>query len=164
MTTPLGLNRSLSDLQPDFKDRMQALLIMAGQKGFKLQVNETLRSFARSNQLYAQGRSRPGQIVTNAAAGQSYHNYGVACDLYPITSTGRVEVNFDRVPELMTQMLRVAQVAKTLGIEWGGNWKFRDLPHFQDAHAPAITELKRLYPAGWIPGKSTPLAKPKAKP
>lgn len=157
MTTPIGLNRSLADLQPDFRERVQTLLNMANGTGIQLQVNETLRSFARSNQLYAQGRTRPGKIVTNAAAGQSYHNYGLAVDLYPITDTGRVEVNFDRVPELMTKMVHVATFAQTLRIGWGGHWKFRDLPHFQSSSAPKITELQRLYPTGWIPGKSKPL-------
>jgi peptidoglycan L-alanyl-D-glutamate endopeptidase CwlK len=38
------------------------------------------RSKKEQNELYAQGRSKPGQVVTNAKAGQSYHNYGLAVD------------------------------------------------------------------------------------
>ena len=41
----------------------------------------TLRSFKEQEALYAQGRSLPGKIVTQAKAGLSYHNYGIAIDI-----------------------------------------------------------------------------------
>ena len=41
----------------------------------------TLRTFAEQDVLYAQGRSKPGKVVTNAKGGQSYHNYGLAIDI-----------------------------------------------------------------------------------
>lgn len=42
------------------------------------------RSGAVQDALYAQGRTTPGPIVTNAKGGQSAHNYGLAIDVYPI--------------------------------------------------------------------------------
>lgn len=39
------------------------------------------RSYARQAELYAQGRSKPGPIVTRAKPGQSPHQYGLARDL-----------------------------------------------------------------------------------
>jgi peptidoglycan L-alanyl-D-glutamate endopeptidase CwlK len=45
----------------------------------------TLRTFAEQDGLYAQGRSKPGAIVTNAKGGQSYHNYGLAIDIVLIS-------------------------------------------------------------------------------
>ena len=41
----------------------------------------TLRTFAEQDALFAQGRSKPGKIVTNAKGGMSYHNYGLAIDI-----------------------------------------------------------------------------------
>jgi peptidoglycan L-alanyl-D-glutamate endopeptidase CwlK len=41
----------------------------------------TLRTIAEQNELYAQGRTKAGKIVTNAKGGQSYHNYGLAFDI-----------------------------------------------------------------------------------
>ena len=38
----------------------------------------TYRSFDEQNHLYAQGRTKPGKIVTYAKGGQSYHNFGLA--------------------------------------------------------------------------------------
>ena len=39
-----------------------------------------LRTFEDQDKLYAQGRTKPGQIVTNARGGDSLHNYGLAAD------------------------------------------------------------------------------------
>lgn len=38
------------------------------------------RTFYNQDQLYAQGRTLPGSIVTNAKGGESAHNYGCATD------------------------------------------------------------------------------------
>lgn len=39
-----------------------------------------MRTFEESQKLYSQGRSSPGQIVSNAKPGFSPHNYGCASD------------------------------------------------------------------------------------
>jgi peptidoglycan L-alanyl-D-glutamate endopeptidase CwlK len=41
----------------------------------------TLRTFAEQDAIYAQGRTKPGKIVSNAKKGLSYHNYGLAIDI-----------------------------------------------------------------------------------
>lgn len=46
-----------------------------------LRITQGLRTFEEQNALYAQGRTKPGSKVTNAKAGQSFHNYGQAIDL-----------------------------------------------------------------------------------
>jgi hypothetical protein len=40
-----------------------------------------MRSFAEQDALYAQGRTKPGKIVTKARGGFSNHNFGVAFDI-----------------------------------------------------------------------------------
>src|SRR6202021_3611073 len=45
-----------------------------------------MRTFAESDALYAQGRTEPGPIVTNAPAGESFHNYGLAVDFDMVTN------------------------------------------------------------------------------
>ncbi|WP_309244896.1 M15 family metallopeptidase [Bacillus sp. WMMC1349] len=45
-----------------------------------VQMTSGYRSFAEQNKLYAKGRTASGKIVTNAKAGQSNHNYGLAVD------------------------------------------------------------------------------------
>lgn len=46
-----------------------------------IQVFEALRDHKRQAELYAQGRTAPGPIVTNAAPGTSWHNFGFAVDV-----------------------------------------------------------------------------------
>src|ERR1043165_556102 len=64
---------------------------------------QTLRTFEEQNALYAQGRTKPGQIVTNAKGGQSYHNYGLAIDfalLIDKNGDGKPdEVSWDRLKD-----------------------------------------------------------------
>jgi len=50
-------------------------------KGVKVEVISGLRSWAAQAALYAQGRTKPGKIVTKARPGSSWHNYGLAIDL-----------------------------------------------------------------------------------
>ena len=87
--------------------------------GVQLRFVEGYRSEERQAELYAQGRTKPGEIVTNAKPGQSKHNQfpSHAVDLDSPTPGG----------------LRYAgELAAMVGLEWGGNWKsFKDYPHFQ---------------------------------
>ena len=50
-------------------------------QGLSPYVMETYRSFSEQNSLYAQGRSKPGQVVTGVTGGGSWHNYGLAVDI-----------------------------------------------------------------------------------
>ncbi len=47
----------------------------------KIRITQTLRTFEEQDELYAIGRTKPGKKVTNAKAGQSIHNYGLAVDI-----------------------------------------------------------------------------------
>lgn len=49
----------------------------------------TIRTFAEQEALYAQGRTKPGKVVTNAKAGMSYHNYGLAVDIVLLKDTDK---------------------------------------------------------------------------
>ncbi len=60
-------------------------------------VQQGLRTNAEQNALFAKGRDHTGkiidksQVVTNARAGQSSHNFGLAIDVYPIVAN---EINW----------------------------------------------------------------------
>ena len=89
-------------------------------------VTCTYRSGEEQNELYAQGRTKPGPKVTNAKAGQSFHQYRVALDLYPLVN-GK--------PDFSGKSLdwhKIAAVLKKHGFEWAFEWKrFKEMPHFQ---------------------------------
>jgi peptidoglycan L-alanyl-D-glutamate endopeptidase CwlK len=65
---------------------------------------------------------------TNAAPGESFHNYALAFDAVP-TIGGKPMWNYDDYPEGWNEFGRACTMA---GLEWGGNWtKYKDLPHAQ---------------------------------
>ena len=50
-------------------------------KNVRLRITQALRTWDEQEELYAQGRTKKGKIVTNAKAGYSWHNYGLAIDV-----------------------------------------------------------------------------------
>jgi peptidoglycan L-alanyl-D-glutamate endopeptidase CwlK len=88
----------------------------------------TYRSNEEQNQLYALGRTVKGKIVTNAKAGQSKHN-SLPSKAFDIAFIGLdKKLNWNKKYFKMFADI-VKEVDDT--IEWGGVWKFIDLPHFQ---------------------------------
>lgn len=86
------------------------------------------RSVEEQNGLYAQGRTKPGAIVTNARGGQSAHNFGVAIDFCKDADVARAGLQ----PDWNADSYKVlAEEAKKLGLEAGLYWQFKDAPHIQ---------------------------------
>jgi peptidoglycan L-alanyl-D-glutamate endopeptidase CwlK len=112
----------------------------------------TLRTFAEQNSLYAQGRSVPGKIVTNAKGGLSYHNYGLAIDIVLIldnkTASWDSKTDFDN--DHKPDWMEVVTIFKQHGWEWGGDWKFSDQPHFQKTFGKSVRELLSLHVNGKV--------------
>jgi peptidoglycan LD-endopeptidase CwlK len=114
-----------------------------------------LRTFEDQDELYTQGRTKPGTIVTNARGGDSLHNYGLAADF---VLDGQVEkpgiqwswniqsdVNADR----RNDWLQMAEIAVSCGLEPGWFWKkFPDAPHVQNRYGLTLAEIKEIYRAG----------------
>lgn len=90
------------------------------------------RSNAEQNELYAQGRTKPGRVVTNAKAGQSRHNSwpSEAVDVIPYVN-GSGSWDWDDINPMADHIKRVAA---NLGIKvtWGGDFRsFRDGAHWE---------------------------------
>lgn len=116
----------------------------------------TLRTFAEQNALFAQGRTKPGKIVTNARGGLSYHNYGLAIDIVLLvdkdnndtfeTAVWDVKTDFDG--DRKADWIECVNIFKQYGWEWGGDWKFSDPPHFQKTFGKSVRELLNLHVKG----------------
>ena len=75
-------------------------------------------------------------VATNAWAGQSYHNWGLAVDviltkfgdpLYLDLQDGRISM------QDYYALTGLSRLAAACSLEWGGTWTgFLDFPHFQD--------------------------------
>ncbi len=120
------MSRSLDDLLPAVAALAQQLLDECERQEFPIFVTSTLRTFFEQDQLFAQGRTKPGKIVTYARGGESNHNHGRAFDV-AFKSPPAADPFDDANP-----WERIGEIGKSLGLEWGGDWtRFSDRPHFQ---------------------------------
>ena len=125
--------------------------------------SHTLRTNAEQEALYAIGRTKPGKKVTNARAGQSWHNYGRAIDIVLLVDkdkngsfeTASWETNVDFDGDGRADWQEVVAIFKRYGWEWGGDWHFKDMPHFQKTGGSTIMRLQKLYPDGYKPNKNS---------
>lgn len=100
----------------------------------KVRITQGLRTFAEQDGMYAQGRTKPGKIITKAKGGQSIHNYGFAVDICMVID-GK-EVSWDTAKDWdgdkISDWMEVVAIFKKFGWDWGGDWKsFKDMPHFE---------------------------------
>ena len=92
-------------------------------------ITECYRSPERQNELYAQGRSKPGPIVTYKRGGESNHNKlpAPALDVAFLLPDG--EVSWSGL--LLSKFARLMKAADAR-VQWGGDWPgFKDRPHFE---------------------------------
>lgn len=68
-------------LSPFVRERATVALAEANYSGLRVAAFECYRTPARQNYLYSSGRTTEGNIVTNAKAWESWHNYGLAIDI-----------------------------------------------------------------------------------
>lgn len=91
-------------------------------------VTQGLRTLQQQRDLYAQGRTKPGKIVTWTM--NSEHLSGRAADLAAIDAKTKILWTESLYPEIARAMLQAAAEYHIL-ITWGGTWKTKDLPHFE---------------------------------
>lgn len=118
-------------------------------KGVTVEVISGLRSWAAQAALYAQGRTKPGRIVTKARPGSSWHNYGLAIDLGLFKNGNYIDETMPKVADKL--YAEIGKIAATHGIEWAGNWKsFKETPHFQVTFGKTLAELRiKMEPLGY---------------
>lgn len=137
---------------PKLRDELEKLVekinkdILTGSA--KVRITHTLRTFVEQDELYAQGRTKPGKIVTNVKGGDSFHNYGLACDIVliinGITASWDTKKDFDK--DQQSDWMEVVKVFKDAGWVWGGDWRtFKDMPHFEKTFGNTISTLKRKH-------------------
>lgn len=134
-----GRSTSLNLLYPPFLVRLLRGLKSARKAGIPLDVFETWRSYKRQEELYSQGRTRPGKIVTRAQPGRSWHTYGVAADLV-LKIDGRWTWEHHDLYE------KGAPYLESEGLRWLGRGPgIVDMAHYELPIDFSIYEAKRLY-------------------
>lgn len=114
----------LDGVDPRLRGVIEAAMQEAGE-GWR--ITEGVRTKERQAELYAQGRTAPGSIVTNTM--NSQHLKGNTLDVAFIDG-GKANWDFDRYRQFNDIVQRIA-VDRGVPVTWGGDWKMRDGPHFQ---------------------------------
>ena len=115
----------------------------------RVRITQGLRTFKDQDDLYSLGRTKPGKKVTNAKAGQSIHNYGLAVDICLIidgkTASWNTAKDWDS--DKVADWYECVKIFGKHGWDWGGNWKtFKDLPHFEKKN---ISSSKGIVKTSW---------------
>jgi RHS repeat-associated protein len=120
-TDPMGLRLCIADLpgmhkpllDEDFSRRVSQWRTLNEQEGIRLTFNEAFRSAEDQRRM-----SKNPRAITPAKPGNSWHEAGRA-----------VDVNISRLPR--DQQQRAIANARLIDLQWGGNFKEPDRPHFQ---------------------------------
>jgi len=144
---------------PRLQIKAAQLIEACKKQGLKVKIGETYRTREEQDALYSQGRTKPGNIVTNAQGSSysSYHQWGTAFDIYRDDGQGAYNDTGDFFS-------RIGQIGKSIGLEWGGDWKsITDKPHFQLPDWGSSTAgIKKLYQTPEAFMKTWPVRQPAA--
>lgn len=122
------------NLDPEFRAKLDAFEQCLLASGIKVKLVCGYRSIEEQNRLYAQGRTKPGRIITNARGGCSWHNFGLAAD-YAFVIGGQLSWN--------GPWNVFGRIARQCGLEWGGDWKrFPDRPHVQWRRGSTLQQMR----------------------
>jgi peptidoglycan L-alanyl-D-glutamate endopeptidase CwlK len=115
-----------------------------------LQVSQGLRTWADQDALYAKGRTEPGEIVTNAPGGYSWHEFGLAVDVFPAdVISGAPDWNPSH-----PSWAKIIEAAPSLNLVSGSCWKYcPDYPHLQYTGIFPVTptdEARELFKQGGL--------------
>jgi peptidoglycan L-alanyl-D-glutamate endopeptidase CwlK len=130
-------SRDINELLPEVKSRVEHFIALCADNHIDLLITSTYRDNESQEALYNQGRTTKGYVVTNAKAGESYHNYRCAVDVVPLVGGKPMWDTNNPVWE------SVAVLGKQAGLEWAGDWKtFKEMAHFQYTGGLTIAQLK----------------------
>lgn len=154
----LSRNKKIIDaLHPSIRPAVTEAVDKADQElkgSAKIVLVQGTRTFPEQEALYAQGRTNKKlPKVTNAKAGQSYHNYGLAVD-FCLQLNGK-DISWDTVKDWdgdgVPDWNEVVRIFESYGFFWGK--AFNDLPHLEKRFGIHWKEMLLRYNSGkFIPG------------
>jgi peptidoglycan L-alanyl-D-glutamate endopeptidase CwlK len=139
----------IDTLHPKIKSEVQKLVDHINTNVLKSNVHmiitQGLRTFDEQTKLFNQ---KPK--VTNAKAGQSMHNYGLAFDFCLVEGGKAIwETNKDFDGDKVPDWMEVVKVFKDAGYTWGGDFRsIKDAPHFEKTFGHTWQQLLEIRTSG----------------
>ena len=141
----------LQELHPELARRVRKLSDKCQANGIELRVSQGLRTWDQQDALYAQGRTEPGPIVTNAPGGHSLHNFGLSADIVP--ADPHFPVFTPDWNAMDSRWQQVLMLAKTCQLSEGAQWRtFPDRPHLYPEECAANPDdtMRYLFKEGGL--------------
>ena len=122
---------NLKGIHPNLQKVVEKAIELSSQD---FTVISGVRTTKEQQDLYAQGRTKAGNVVTNADGVRSksnhqvkYDGYGHAVDIVPYP------VDWDDLSKFkaIATAMKLAACELKVNIDWGGDWKMKDFPHFE---------------------------------
>jgi peptidoglycan L-alanyl-D-glutamate endopeptidase CwlK len=155
--------KNIATLLPDMQVKARAIMNIAARMqkktGISCVILSGTRTYAEQNALYGRGRNIKTEkdskgrtvkvsVVTNALAGSSNHNFGIALDV-GLFKDGRYLTGAGKGDDQAYREL-AAEVKKTVTkIAWGGDWRrFKDLPHYELSLGLTLAQVRAQFEKG----------------
>jgi peptidoglycan LD-endopeptidase CwlK len=126
--------------------------------GFRMRATSGLRSMSDQLALWRAGRDEEGKvvdekaIVTHAAPGSSFHNFGLALDVCFEGKDPYWELLQVQDPlEAAFRWSEFGRFSVAHGLEWGGNFThLSDKPHVQMSMGMTLRQIQDIYKFGGL--------------
>ncbi len=129
-------SRNIKELNTKVQQLCNAFIEACAAQHIEVIITSTYRDIEQQNALYAKGRTTPGQKVTNAKGGQSWHNWRCAFDFCPIVHGKAMWKDIDTFK-------LCGKIGKSLGLEYAGDWKtFKEYDHLQYTGGLTLADLQ----------------------
>lgn len=121
----------LQGVHPDLQMKVAKIIAAMAALGFEMRVTDGLRSLSEQQALYALGRTKPGRIVTRADGIRNPSNHQAKADGfgYAVDLTFWIDGEPSWAEDLHWRLY--GEMAKALGLGWGGFWGKPDKPHIE---------------------------------
>lgn len=131
-------SRKIEDLHPRVQVLAKKFIEECDKAGIDVLIYSTYRDAASQTALFNQGRTTPGRIVTNARAGQSFHNWRCAFDFVPVVA-GKARWDDKEA------YAKCGNIAESIGLEWAGRWtgKLRETAHCQFTNGLSLADFQK---------------------
>lgn len=138
-------------LHPELRNEAISIFNEIEESGVIPRCTFAYRSWPDQDLIYSYGRTRPNPntsnpnaIATNAKAGFSFHNYGLAIDCCLLRKGDMFSLTADDDKDGIADWLEMVKIFEAHGWEAGYRWKMQDSPHFQKSSFK-IEECLRRY-------------------
>ena len=111
--------KDINELTPLAQTACRLFMAKCREAGIDVFITETYRPQSRQNELWEQGRTKPGKIVT-----WTMHSRHTSRRAWDIACNGHLLYDIDILN-------KAGAIAKSLGITWGGDWTTPDKPRFE---------------------------------